>query len=485
MALPLHESNPELVAEWSPRNEKPITAYTRGSDRKVWWQCAEGHEWLAPISNRSYGRATACPACSPVGARMVVSGFNDLATLRPELAAEWHPTKNTLSPTEVSRGSRKRAWWLCRECGREWEAVIKNRTVRNTGCPSCRGRLRGIAKSGTIQDPQLRAEWSPKNEHGIDFYSTQSNYKAVWVCSEGHEWEAKLDDRVGKQSGCKRCTGAGTSVAEEQLFEYVSSLCADARMHDRTVAAGFEFDISVPSQRIVIEHNGYYWHSDRYKDRQYHARKLKAAHEAGWRLLYIWEGDDPEIVREMVAHKLGHSQKPRLGARKLTVAPVSKDESQHFLDKHHIQGAVPGSVRLGLYHADTLVALMVFRRRSEEGVYELARYATDGIISGGFTKLLKAFQRGYSPVRIVSFSDNGVSDGGVYEQAGFVATAELPPDYSYWTNGRKYHKFNYRKNRFRRDASLKYEEGLTERELADLNNLYRVYDAGKTRWELW
>ena len=188
MALPLHESNPELVAEWSPRNEKPITAYTRGSDRKVWWQCAEGHEWLAPISNRSYGRATACPACSPVGARMVVSGFNDLATLRPELAAEWHPTKNTLSPTEVSRGSRKRAWWLCRECGREWEAVIKNRTVRNTGCPSCRGRLRGIAKSGTIQDPQLRAEWSPKNEHGIDFYSTQSNYKAVWVCSEGHEW---------------------------------------------------------------------------------------------------------------------------------------------------------------------------------------------------------------------------------------------------------------------------------------------------------
>ena len=153
MALPLHESNPELVAEWSPRNEKPITAYTRGSDRKVWWQCAEGHEWLAPISNRSYGRATACPACSPVGARMVVSGFNDLATLRPELAAEWHPTKNTLSPTEVSRGSRKRAWWLCRECGREWEAVIKNRTVRNTGCPSCRGRLRGIAKSGTIQDP--------------------------------------------------------------------------------------------------------------------------------------------------------------------------------------------------------------------------------------------------------------------------------------------------------------------------------------------
>lgn len=256
-------------------------------------------------------------------------------------------------------------------------------------------------------------------------------------------------------------------------------------MHDRTVAAGFEFDISVPSQRIVIEHNGYYWHSDRYKDRQYHARKLKAAHEAGWRLLYIWEGDDPEIVREMVAHKLGHSQKPRLGARKLTVAPVSKDESQHFLDKHHIQGAVPGSVRLGLYHADTLVALMVFRRRSEEGVYELARYATDGIISGGFTKLLKAFQREYSPVRIVSFSDNGVSDGGVYEQAGFVATAELPPDYSYWTNGRKYHKFNYRKNRFRRDASLKYEEGLTERELADLNNLYRVYDAGKTRWELW
>lgn len=41
--------------------------------------------------------------------------------------SEWHPTKNTLKATEISDGSGKKVWWQCNE-GREWEAIIKNRT---------------------------------------------------------------------------------------------------------------------------------------------------------------------------------------------------------------------------------------------------------------------------------------------------------------------------------------------------------------------
>ena len=36
----------------------------------------------------------------------------------------------------------------------------------------------------------------------------------------------------------------------------------------------------------------------------------------------------------------------------------------------------------------------------------------------------------------------------------------------------------------KREPNLKYEEGLTERELAELNGFERVYDAGKIRWVL-
>lgn len=75
-----------------------------------------------------------------------------------------------------------------------------------------------------------------------------------------------------------------------------------------------------------------------------------------------------------------------------------------------------------------------------------------------------------------------VSDGGLYSASGFVADKELAPDYAYMVNGIRQHKFGYRLKRFRADPSLLWAEGKTERELADLNNLTRIWDAGKMRW---
>ena len=45
-------------------------------------------------------------------AKLIV-GLNDLATVNLDLAAEWHPTKNSsLLPSQVTAGSSKKVWWL-------------------------------------------------------------------------------------------------------------------------------------------------------------------------------------------------------------------------------------------------------------------------------------------------------------------------------------------------------------------------------------
>ncbi|MDP6459151.1 MAG: zinc-ribbon domain-containing protein [Candidatus Bathyarchaeota archaeon] len=55
----------------------------------------------------------------------------------PELAEEWHPTKNgDLKPAQVTPGSGIKVWWKCSKRGHGWEAVTKERT-RGTGCPFC------------------------------------------------------------------------------------------------------------------------------------------------------------------------------------------------------------------------------------------------------------------------------------------------------------------------------------------------------------
>lgn len=112
----------------------------------------------------------------------------------------------------------------------------------------------------------------------------------------------------------------------------------------------------------------------------------------------------------------------------------------------------------------------------------LLRFATNKTVVGGFTKLLKHVERIYTPDFILTFSDHTVSDGGLYENNGFVDTKELSPDYMYVNRGVRVHKFNYRLKRSRNDPELQYDPALSERELAQLNNLPRIWDAGKTRW---
>ena len=76
--------------------------------------------------------------CGICNGKIVVEGINDLATKRPDIAKEWHPTKNgNLKPTQVTCRSHKKVWWLCLDCGYEWEAEVHGRVVRGDGCPNC------------------------------------------------------------------------------------------------------------------------------------------------------------------------------------------------------------------------------------------------------------------------------------------------------------------------------------------------------------
>ena len=133
----LATAEPVLAAEWHPTKNGSLTPehVSTGSIKKVWWLGKCGHEWEAVVSSRARGHG--CPYCS--GLRLL-EGINDLQTINPELAQEWHPTKNgALIPTSISAGSEKKIWWLGK-CGHEWQAIPKSRN-RGNGCPICAKRM--------------------------------------------------------------------------------------------------------------------------------------------------------------------------------------------------------------------------------------------------------------------------------------------------------------------------------------------------------
>ena len=203
MSNSLAAVHPELVAEWSEKN-LPLTpdSITFGSNKKVWWKGACGHEWQTSVKARSNGEK--CPICS--GAR-VIAGINDLATLEPLLEKQWSK-KNKIKPTEVSIGSHKKVIWRC-EKGHEWEAAVKSRTINKTGCPYCSHNkvLAGFNDLATLL-PDIAAEWSDRNYPLLPTQVTVfANRKAWWKCKDcGREWNTLISTRSGG-SKCPYCSG--------------------------------------------------------------------------------------------------------------------------------------------------------------------------------------------------------------------------------------------------------------------------------------
>jgi len=129
--------HPHVAKEWHPQKNSNLNLeqITVGTHQKVWWKCPDGtdHEWRTAVRERAAG--TGCPFC----AGHLVSVTNSLARVNPEIAKEWHPSKNReLTPDDVTSGTHKKVWWQCLDNGHEWPAPVHGRTGRDgTRCPAC------------------------------------------------------------------------------------------------------------------------------------------------------------------------------------------------------------------------------------------------------------------------------------------------------------------------------------------------------------
>ena len=229
----LETVNGALAKEWNYERNIGVTPddMLPTSNKKVWWRCGEGHEWLATIAGRSNG--SNCPYCS---GRYAIKGNNDLETVNPGLAKEWNHERNVgLFPTDVLPTSNKKVWWKCAE-GHEWEATIANRN-NGTNCPYCSGRfaVRG-RNSLQIADPNLAREWNYERNNGVtpDDVLPGSNKKVWWRCVKGHEWQATIVNRSKHGRGCPYCSGRYPIKGENDL-QTVNPVLAIEWNHEKNI----------------------------------------------------------------------------------------------------------------------------------------------------------------------------------------------------------------------------------------------------------
>ena len=227
MSRPKIADTPVLAAQWHPTKNGTLRPedISGGSAKPIWWKCEKDpkHEWQATPNDRT-NKNVGCIYCSGKG----VSDKNRLTIRHPDIAIEWHPSKNSpLTPDEVSFSSHEIVWWQCQKNPRhEWEASVNNRTKRkssskrSSGCPHCSGTR--ITEENTLaaNAPELLEEWHPTKNTEFDPHSVHrgSKKKAWWQCRKNprHEWEAAILSRSRKKkpAGCPYC--AGLRVLPEQ-----------------------------------------------------------------------------------------------------------------------------------------------------------------------------------------------------------------------------------------------------------------------------
>ena len=211
---------PSLAAEWDREKNASLlpTQVAAGTLKKVWWKCAKGHSYFASIASRV--RGTGCPVC---GGKAVVAGENDLATQYPQLAAQWDAAKNgALTPEAVLPGSNRRVWWRC-EQGHSYPAAISHRVRSGSGCPYCASRkvLPGFNDLATIE-PVVASQWHPTRNGSLtpQQVTSGSSRRVWWLCEKGHAWRSAVSTRTGKQRcGCPICAGRPLSRCTAILNE--------------------------------------------------------------------------------------------------------------------------------------------------------------------------------------------------------------------------------------------------------------------------
>lgn len=206
----------ELMQEWDYEANKDLdpTKLTVGSKENVLWKCSKcGYHWHAMINGR-YSNHTGCPACAN---KVFAKGYNDLETIYPEIAKEWHPTMNgDLTPSDVKPASLNRVWWLCPICNNAYQKRIMDRVKKGSKCNKCCDPkvIQGKNDIAT-KFPDLLKEWNYEKNYPFlpQNFSYGSTRKFWWKCSKcNYEWMATALNRNNSGFGCPVCKQSSGAI---------------------------------------------------------------------------------------------------------------------------------------------------------------------------------------------------------------------------------------------------------------------------------
>jgi len=233
----------------------------------------------------------------------------------------------------------------------------------------------------------------------------------------------------------------------------------------------FRPDLCFEDQKVVVEADGLYWHSDGSTNdtwnphRTYHTNKLRAYETLGYRALFFRSDEiqhKPEIVKSIVHNALGANEH-RVFARKCSIEEIDPV----FFDMFHLMGKGSGRAYGLVYENKVVAGIQVRWVRKKDNLLDVSRFSTASATSvpGGWSRLIKHVQRVERPSKIQTFIDRRYGTGKHLAAQGWTKVTEGPS--FRWTDGiRSVHRMKFKGN-------SGYDNGF-----------FKIWDCGQAKWEL-
>jgi hypothetical protein len=281
------------------------------------------------------------------------------------------------------------------------------------------------------------------------------------------------------------------SGGEKEVYDFIKSIYdGPIEQSNKQLLGTWEIDMYLPEKNFALEYNGLYVHCYKphgktpayIKDKTYHVIKTNKCEEQDIQLFHLYEDEwknKRPLVESMIRSRLGLNEH-KIYARQCTIREIDLETKNTFLNQNHMQGQDSSSIKLGLYHNETLVAIMTFIKQKfgKDCDWELNRFATlsNHTVIGGFSKLLKYATNNHVSGVIISYADRRYSQGNVYEKNGFVLKRVSDPGYYYLPKAcdKRLNRLQGTKQNLEKLGGV----GNTEFEMATSIGWKRIYDCG-------
>jgi bacterioferritin-associated ferredoxin len=447
--------------------------YFKSHKGKVEWICDCGKESSVRLVQVTRGHTNSCGKCD----------------LLPE--SYWEAAKfgklRVTSPENLHISSNRKIEWTC-DCGGSIFSYVQNVTKgRTTSCGKCRNIIRNWYETNKEELFNLKTPILPESipSGGLILLERiekiNNKIEAACPACNGKYNPVWSDFRTGRSLTCG-CSTNKISDAQKKMMDFIESI--GIKTISEYKIDSLKYDIFIEGSNTVIEYNGIRWHSfpnSKKKD----VNKYLNAKNSGYEFISIFEDEwvyKQDHIKQLLKNKLGKNDSISLRPSGCEIKLINSKDADPFYEQHHYIGACKAKINYGVFHQDQLIACASFKKptRQSSHEWELVRMTShpNYRIHGIWSKLIKQFVEDHKPKSVVSFSDNRLFTGSVYEKTGFKFDGDVDPDY-YWCKGQK---------RFHKSGLRKTEEeklsGKTETELREAQGYRKIWDLGKKRWIL-